>query len=109
MQQQVHGYNRGGKSPNQALELIIDIFKEPMIILLLVACSIYFVLSEWSEAFTMLGAILFVAGISLFQDYRSQRAVKALQQMTMTKAKVVRNNMPESKYHPMRSWLAIQQ
>ncbi|HPG08659.1 MAG TPA: cation-translocating P-type ATPase [Saprospiraceae bacterium] len=92
MQQQVHGYNRGGKSPNQALELIIDIFKEPMIILLLVACSIYFVLSEWSEAFTMLGAILFVAGISLFQDYRSQRAVKALQQITMTKAKVVRNN-----------------
>ncbi|MCB0600936.1 MAG: cation-translocating P-type ATPase [Saprospiraceae bacterium] len=92
-QQQLHGYNRSVKAPNQAWELIIAILKEPMVLLLLVACSIYFILSEWSEAFTMLGAILFVAGISLFQDYRSQRAVKALQQMTMTKAKVVRNKM----------------
>lgn len=90
-QRRLHGANRQEVAEHKAWHLFLDILKEPMILLLLVACSMYFILSEWTEAFTMLGAIVFVAGISLIQEYRSQNAVKALQKMTMTRAKVIRD------------------
>jgi Ca2+-transporting ATPase len=62
-----------------------------MFLLLLVACCLYFILKEFAEAFTMLAALLFVAGIDVFQNFRSQKAVKALSRITESKAKVIRN------------------
>ncbi len=48
-----------------------------MFILLVAACGVYFVLKELPEAFTMLGALIFVSGIDVFQNFRSGKAIKA--------------------------------
>ncbi len=62
-----------------------------MFLLLMAACIIYFLLKELPEGFTMLAALLFVAGIDVFQNFRSQRAVKALGRITASSVKVIRN------------------
>ncbi len=65
---------------------------EPMFLLLVAAATIYFILGELSEAFFMLGAIVLISAISLYQDHRSRKALEALKQFTQPKARAIRNN-----------------
>lgn len=89
-QRQLHGENIGLKKDNILKQLIFSVVKEPMFILLMVACAVYFVMGELTEALTMLAALFFVAGIDIYQNFKSQRAVKALNKITSTKVKVIR-------------------
>ncbi len=73
------------------LQVLKDVVLEPMFILLLAACIIYFVVGQYQEGFIMLVSIFIVAGISLFQEYRSQNAVLALKKISAAKGKVLRN------------------
>lgn len=68
-----------------------EIVLEPMFLLLLAACIIYFVLGSLEEGTIMLGAIFLVAGISIFQEYRSRNAVNALRKIATAKCVVIRN------------------
>ena len=52
-----------------------EVVLEPMFILLLVACIIYFIAGQYQEGIIMLVSIFIVAGISLFQEYRSRNAI----------------------------------
>src|SRR6478752_6399563 len=72
------------------LDVLWGIVKEPMFLLLLITCIIYFTVSQFQDGFIMLGAILLVSGISIFQDYRSANAVKALNKLSSPRAKVLR-------------------
>ncbi|MGZ4090719.1 MAG: HAD-IC family P-type ATPase, partial [Bacteroidia bacterium] len=92
-QRETDGMNIGTKPENLFFQNIISVVTEPMFILLVVACIIYFLLREVSEALTMLAALLFVAGIDVFQNFRSQKAVKALNKITESHAKVIRNSI----------------
>jgi Ca2+-transporting ATPase len=78
------------------LILLKGLLTEPMILLLLIAAAIYFWLGDSGDALFMLGAIFFVAGISIYQDYRSRKAVKALKELAEPQAKVVRNGVLQS-------------
>ncbi len=85
-----YGSNTVSRPKNVLLENMMAAASEPMFILLLAACSIYFILGENNEAFTMLAAIMFVAGIDVYQNYRSRKAVKALSRITGSVAVVLR-------------------
>lgn len=71
--------------------VLLGIVKEPMFLLLLVTCVIYFTLGQMQDGIIMLAALLLVSGISLFQDYRSTNAVQALNKLAAPRAKVLRN------------------
>ena len=77
--------------------VLIDVFKgivlEPMFVILLVTCIIYFSVGQQKEGTIMLISLFIVASISFFQDYRSRNAVKALQKVSQAKAKVKRNGL----------------
>ncbi len=90
-QRLLHGANIGVEKENILKKIIFSVVTEPMFILLMVACTVYFVFGKLAEAYTMLFALAFVAGIDVFQNFRSQRAVKALNKITSSKAKVVRS------------------
>lgn len=90
-QRQLNGLNEGVEKENLLRKILLSVVKEPMFILLMVACTVYFILGEWAEAFTMLFALAFVAGIDIYQNFKSQRAVKALNKIITSKAKVVRS------------------
>ncbi len=76
------------------LQVLKEVVLEPMFILLLAACVIYFVVEQYKEGIIMLVSIFIVAGISLFQEYRSRNAVQALKKMSAAHAKVIRNGEP---------------
>jgi Ca2+-transporting ATPase len=74
------------------LHIIWDIVREPMFILLVIACSLYFILGEVSEGIMMLVALVLVGAISLYQEVKSTNAVKALKQFAEPKVKVIRDS-----------------
>lgn len=91
-QRALEGSNLAIRRRNMLIGNILLVVREPMFILLLAACGLYFFLKEYHEAFTMLVALLFVAGIDVFQNFRSQKAIKALSRITRHKARVIRNS-----------------
>ena len=65
---QQHGLNRlDYKKENGFIDAIKSLAKEPMVILLLVASSIYFISGKTGDGIFMASAIVLVAGISLYQ------------------------------------------
>lgn len=78
------------KKENSFLETVLSIIKEPMIILLLVAASIYFISGETGDGIFMLVAILIIASISLYQDSRSKNALEKLKELSQPNCKVIR-------------------
>lgn len=91
IQRELHGSNVSLDKENLFWKMLVSVVAEPMFILLLAACLVYFILGDLAEAFTMLAALFFVVSIDLFQNFRSQRAVNALNKITSSKAKVVRS------------------
>jgi Ca2+-transporting ATPase len=73
------------------LNVLKEVVLEPMFIILLAACIIYFTVGQYKEGIIMLVSIFIVAGISLFQEYRSKNAVLALKKLSASHAKVMRN------------------
>ncbi|THU39530.1 cation-translocating P-type ATPase [Niastella caeni] len=92
--QQQHGKNSFQlEKPRQLLHILTDIIREPMFILLMIACIAYFILGQSTEGIMMLVAICFVTAISLYQDVRSTRALQALKQFTEPEVTVIRDGV----------------
>jgi P-type Ca2+ transporter type 2C len=90
--QQQHGKNKfQQEKPRHLLHILRDIVQEPMFILLMLACTIYFILGQPTEGIMMLAAICFVTAISLYQDVRSARALQALKEFTEPEVTVIRD------------------
>lgn len=90
--QQQYGKNIfRGESSLRFLHIVWGILKEPMFILLVIACSLYFILGEQIEGIMMLAAMCLVAAISFYQEVKSTNALKALQQFTQPKVTVMRS------------------
>ncbi|MCB9344120.1 MAG: cation-translocating P-type ATPase [Lewinellaceae bacterium] len=88
----LHGSNTlEFKKPNWFLTALLDLAKEPMVLLLLAASLIYFVSGEAGDGIFLAGAILLVATISLYQDSRSKNALENLNKLSQPKCKVVRS------------------
>jgi Ca2+-transporting ATPase len=93
-QQRIFGENELDTTPkNNILNTIRGIVSEPMFLLLAVACLIYFFLGDRTEAFMMLISILFVMGIELYQDHKSDRALEALRKFTRAQVRVLRDGI----------------
>jgi Ca2+-transporting ATPase len=83
------------KKENVFFEAIKSVEKEPMILLLLVASSIYFISGNKEDSIFLASAIILVSTISLYQDSRSRNALEKLKNFTQPKCKVIRNGKIE--------------
>ncbi|MEO7175785.1 MAG: cation-translocating P-type ATPase [Saprospiraceae bacterium] len=83
------------KKENTFLDTLIGIAKEPMMILLLVAASIYFISGSLSDGIFLTVAIIFQASISIYQDSRSKNALEKLKDLSQPNCKVIRNGIVE--------------
>lgn len=75
-----------------ALELLLDILKEPMLILLFAISIIYVIIGDYGEALFMFLAIVAVSAISFYQDNRSKKALEALEMLNEPLSIVIRNS-----------------
>ena len=72
------------------LSLLKDLVTEPMFLLLVLACGLYFVIGDHSDAWLMVGSVVFVTLIEIVQEFRSEKALSALQQLSQPRAVVIR-------------------
>ncbi|HRP89981.1 MAG TPA: cation-translocating P-type ATPase [Edaphocola sp.] len=87
------GFNQADNThKNSWFELLLDILKEPMLLLLIAVTIIYVIVGNFSEALFMLGAIIAVSGISFYQDNRSKKALEALEKLNEPLSTVIRNS-----------------
>lgn len=87
-----YGYNRlAYKKENGFFEALKSLAKEPMVLLLLVAATIYFTSGDIGDGVFLAAAIVLVATISLYQDSRSRNALEKLKSFTKPACRVIRN------------------
>ncbi len=88
-----YGYNQANNIKKSTwYEMLLDILKEPMLLLLVAVAIIYVIVGNYSEAVFMLGAIIAVSGISFYQDNRSKKALEALEKLNEPLSTVIRNS-----------------
>ncbi|MDF1517427.1 MAG: cation-translocating P-type ATPase [Lutibacter sp.] len=83
------------KNDSGFLYSLKGLLKEPMIILLLVTSSIYFISGEIDDGIFLAGAIILIAAISLFQESRSRNALDKLKEYSQPISKVIRDGKVE--------------
>ena len=86
------GYNELPSSKKRStFQIALEVFKEPMF-LLLVACGvIYMVLGELQEALMLLGFVFIIMGITIYQERKTERALEALRDLSSPRALVIRD------------------
>ena len=73
-------------------DLLLNILKEPMLILLICVSFIYVLTGDYGEALFMFAAIVGVTAISFYQDNRSKKALEELEKLNEPLSKVIRNS-----------------
>ena len=89
-----NGYNSlEHQKKNYFLSSLIEMIKEPMFLLLILATSLYFITGKYGDGIFMMAAILLVSTISLYQESRSRNAIEGLRKLVQPKSKVIRNGL----------------
>jgi Ca2+-transporting ATPase len=71
--------------------LIFKVFKEPMILILFLIALIYVLIGEPKDSIALGLSVVFVVGITLYQERKTERALEALRELGAPMAIVVRD------------------
>lgn len=78
------------EKPN-VLKKFLGVFKEPMFLLLLIAATVYFLLGAPKDGAIMLVFVGFVASITFIQEWKTEKTMNALKDLTSPKVNTLRN------------------
>lgn len=94
--QKKYGLNEFIKNekPNP-IKKFLGVFKEPMFLLLVGAALLYFILGEPREAGILLIFVVFVATITFVQEWKTEKTMNALKELTSPHVTVLRNGKKE--------------
>lgn len=85
------GYNELlGKAPRTFWHIALGVVREPMFLLLVACATIYIILGSMEEGIMLLGFVLVVMGIELYQERKSEKALEALKNLASPRALVIR-------------------
>ncbi len=77
------GYNELPSSQKRSIfKIIIEVFREPMFLLLVACGTIYLILGDVGEAAMLLGFVFVVMGITIYQEGKTERAIEALRDLS---------------------------
>ncbi len=83
----------GGKRDLSGIAL--EVVREPMFLLLIVAGAIYLLLGDVNDALMLLGFVCVVMAITIYQEYKTERVLEALRDLTSPRALVVRDGVEQ--------------
>ena len=87
-----HGFNELSTAGKRGvLGGILNLLREPMSLLLLVCGGIYAAVGDRQEAFMLLGFVVFIMALTLFQESKTGRALDALRDLASPRALVIRD------------------
>jgi len=72
------------------LAIVLEVAREPMFIMLVVAGSVYLTLGETSDALMLLGFVFVVMATTIIQERRTEGALDALRDLSSPRALVIR-------------------
>ena len=75
--------------------IALEVVREPMFLLLVVAGAIYLLLGDVSDALMLLGFVCVVMAITIYQEYKTERVLEALRDLTSPRALVVRDGIEQ--------------
>lgn len=73
--------------------ILRETLREPMFMLLLAAGTLYLTLGERQEGLVMFGLVLVVLSLTLYQEGRTEHALRALRELTSPRALVLRDGV----------------
>jgi len=79
------------KKPKSVWLIFLEQLLDPIIYILTGAMGLAFLFNEWVEGFAVLIVIVLTAVIGFFMEWQALRSVEALQKLTQTMAKVLRD------------------
>lgn len=80
------------KKENNFFDTLKRVAKDPMVLLLLAASTIYFISGKTGDGIFLAVAIIFQTSISLYQFSRSKDALEKLKDLSQPNCKVIRDN-----------------
>jgi Ca2+-transporting ATPase len=93
---QLEGNNALPAAPSRSLlGLALKVMLEPMFILLLSCGGIYLILGSPQDAYILLGSVVIIMSMSLFQERKSERALAALRDLASPRVLVVRDGLTQ--------------
>jgi Ca2+-transporting ATPase len=88
-----HGFNELTMSRRRSLLAIMGgVLKEPMFLLLLACASLYLILGDLMEAVGLIIAVMAIMLITLYQEYKTERTLEALRDLSSPRALVLRDS-----------------
>jgi Ca2+-transporting ATPase len=82
-----------GSSGRSFWHLAFEVLREPMFLLLLACGVLYWGLGDRQEALILLGFVFFIMAITITQDWKTERALSALRDLSSPRAVVVRDGV----------------
>ena len=79
------------KKKESLFHKVLHVITEPMFLLLIVAATIYFVLGEPKDGAVMLIFVAAIIGIETFQEWKTDKTLKALKHLSCPRIKVLRD------------------
>ncbi|HQV57746.1 MAG TPA: cobalamin-dependent protein, partial [Ilumatobacteraceae bacterium] len=74
--------------------IVLSVVREPMLLLLLAATTLYLVLGDTGEALLLALSVLAVIGLTIYQEQKSERALEALRELGSPRARALRDGSP---------------
>lgn len=78
---------------NTFIKIFLEILKEPMFILLILAATLYLLLGDFQEGVMLLGFVVITIGFTLFQEYKAEKAITALRNLSSPRSLVLRDGI----------------
>ncbi|WP_205501650.1 cation-translocating P-type ATPase [Rufibacter psychrotolerans] len=94
---ETHGYNELNEAERDPIwKLLLETFKDPMVIVLLLAAAVQLALGEVIEAVIIFAVLVLNAIVSVVQTKKAEGALDALRQMSAPSAKVLRDGVTQT-------------
>ncbi len=75
--------------------IALEVIREPMFLLLVVAGGIYLLLGDVSDALMLLGFVCVVMAITIYQENKTERVLETLRDLTSPRALVIRDGVEQ--------------
>ncbi|HEY4799478.1 MAG TPA: HAD-IC family P-type ATPase, partial [Bacteroidia bacterium] len=88
------GYNElPSAHPKSVLNIVFDVAKEPMFILLVACGTLYMLLGDIGEGLMLLASVIIIIIITFYQEKKTERALESLRELSSPRALVVRDGI----------------
>lgn len=78
--------------PKSIFKIAVEVFKEPLFLLLIACSSLYLILGDTTEGVILFSSVFIIIFITFNQHRKTEKSLEALRQLSSPRALVIRDN-----------------